>query len=41
MVDRSICDNTDGLVRYPLPENDVFAVNMRLDLFLRVNIEDP
>ena len=34
-----LCDQADGVVRDPLPENDIRVVDVRLDLLLRLDVE--
>lgn len=36
----AFCDHSNGSIRHPFPEYDVFIVDVRFDLLLRFNVED-
>lgn len=40
MVHRGVSDHSECGVCDPLPKDDVFVVDMRLDLLLRLDVED-
>ena len=39
VIDSSFCHDSDGGVRYPLPEGDVLSIGMRLDLGFGLYVE--
>ena len=39
VIDGSVCHDSDDVVRYPLPKDDVLCISVRLDLGLGVDIE--
>ena len=39
VIDRGFRHDSDGVVRYPLPEGDVLGISVRLDLGLGLDVE--
>ena len=39
VVNSSFRHDSDSVVRYPLPEGDVFSISVRLDLGLGLDVE--